>query len=159
MNHTNDSASDETIHHQTSNVDMSDNVDTSQETEHHQTSDVVISDNVDTLQETEQRTDHISKETNKHCSGCPSSDSKKMPISQIESLSSTEVAATIKLRCSQTLLEHIRVITSLIEGRSFSQSEIKKMLIQSLRQHSYGRRTRMDYSVDYLNTMDQRGYP
>ncbi len=49
------------------------------------------------------------------------------------------------------LVEHVRMVTSLIEEREVSLKEILEMLTNVLRQHSIGRRKRIDYIVRYLN--------
>jgi len=46
---------------------------------------------------------------------------------------------------------YVRMATSLIEGRRVSFDEILKMLSRVLRQHSIGRRRRIDYIVGHLN--------
>jgi len=43
------------------------------------------------------------------------------------------------------------MVTGLIEERKVSLAEILKMLSRVLRQHSIGRRRRIDYIVEYLN--------
>jgi hypothetical protein len=43
------------------------------------------------------------------------------------------------------------MVTSLIEERKVRLDEILKMLSKVLRQHSIGRRKRIDYIVRYLN--------
>lgn len=49
------------------------------------------------------------------------------------------------------MVEYVRMVTSLIEGRRVSLDEILKMLSRVLRQHSIGRRKRIEYIVGYLN--------
>lgn len=49
------------------------------------------------------------------------------------------------------IVEHVRMVTSIIEEREVSLDEILKMLSKVLRQHSIGRRKRIDYIVKYLN--------
>ncbi len=49
------------------------------------------------------------------------------------------------------LVEHIRVASSLIEGRRVSLSEIQRMLAEDLRQHTLGRGSRIDHIVWWLN--------
>jgi len=49
------------------------------------------------------------------------------------------------------IIEHVRMVTSLIEGRFVSLDEIQKMLKQKARQHSLTRRRRVDYIVHQLN--------
>jgi hypothetical protein len=49
------------------------------------------------------------------------------------------------------MVEHVRMATSLIEGRRVGLGEILKMLARALRQHSLGRGTRIDYIIGHLN--------
>jgi hypothetical protein len=49
------------------------------------------------------------------------------------------------------MVEHVRMVTSLIEGRRVSLAETLRMLRRALRQHSLGRRRRIDYIVGQLN--------
>jgi hypothetical protein len=48
-------------------------------------------------------------------------------------------------------MEQVRVVVSLIEGRRVSLEEIWEMLVRVLRQHSIGRRSKMDHTVAWLN--------
>jgi len=43
------------------------------------------------------------------------------------------------------MVEHVRVVTSLIEGREVSREEIREMLERTVRQHSIGRERRIEY--------------
>lgn len=49
------------------------------------------------------------------------------------------------------IVDHVRMVASLIEGRWVSRDEILKMLARALRQHSLVRRRRIDYIVGHLN--------
>ena len=49
------------------------------------------------------------------------------------------------------MVEHVRMVTSLIEGWRVSWEETLGMLEKALRQHSLGRRERIDYIVLWLN--------
>jgi hypothetical protein len=49
------------------------------------------------------------------------------------------------------LLEHIRMVTSLVEGRAVSMDEILSMLIEVMRQRSFAKKTKMDYILAVLN--------
>jgi len=53
--------------------------------------------------------------------------------------------------CNEPIIEHVRMVTSLIEGREVSIDEIEKMLKKISRQHSLTRRRRIDYVVQQLN--------
>lgn len=48
------------------------------------------------------------------------------------------------------IIEHVRVVVSLIEGRQVSRKEIREMLARVLRQHSIGRRRKIDHAVEWL---------
>ena len=50
-----------------------------------------------------------------------------------------------------SILEHVRMVTSLIEGREVSLEEIKEMLKKKGRQHSLSVQQRVDYLLDQLN--------
>ena len=49
------------------------------------------------------------------------------------------------------IIEHVRMVTSLIEGRFVRLDEIMEMLKKKERQHSLTRRLRVDYIVEQLN--------
>lgn len=49
------------------------------------------------------------------------------------------------------IVEHVRMVTSLVEERKVSLDETLKMLAKVLRQHSIGRGKRIEYIVRYLN--------
>lgn len=51
----------------------------------------------------------------------------------------------------ESIIEHVRMVTSMIEGREVSLEEIKEMLKKKERQHSLTRRKKLDYIVDQLN--------
>ena len=48
------------------------------------------------------------------------------------------------------IVEHVRVVTSLIEGFEVSREEVLEMLGRTVRQHSIGRERRIDYVVRWL---------
>ena len=52
---------------------------------------------------------------------------------------------------SEPLVEHVRVVVSLIEGRSVSREEIREMLAKVLRQQGMCRRSKIDQAVAWLN--------
>lgn len=70
----------------------------------------------------------------------------KAPVSEEE---------TRKGELNAQIVKHVRMATSLIEGRRVSLREIRKMLTRALRQRSLGYRKRIDYIVGHLN----RGSP
>ena len=49
------------------------------------------------------------------------------------------------------MVEHVRMVSSLIEGRRVSREEVLEMLERVLRQHSICRRTKIDQTVAWLN--------
>ena len=49
------------------------------------------------------------------------------------------------------IVEYVRLVTSLIEGRRVSLVEILEMLARAVRQHRMVRRRRIDQAVDWLN--------
>lgn len=52
---------------------------------------------------------------------------------------------------SELMVQYVRLVCSLIEGRRVSRSEVLEMLRKVLRQHSIGRRSKIDYIVMQLN--------
>jgi hypothetical protein len=54
-------------------------------------------------------------------------------------------------RFAAGMVSYVRMVTSLIEGRQVSLMEILAMLERAVRQHSIGRRRRIDYILQYLN--------
>ena len=55
-----------------------------------------------------------------------------------------------EIRWDAGIVDYVRMVTSLIEGRRVSRQEILEMLIRALRQHSIVRRRRVDYVLAYL---------
>jgi hypothetical protein len=51
----------------------------------------------------------------------------------------------------EELVEHVRMVSSLIEERRVSRQEILEMLAKQMRQHSMRRRRWVDYSIAWLN--------
>ncbi len=49
------------------------------------------------------------------------------------------------------MVEHVRMVSSLIEGRRVSREEVLEMLERVLRQHSMCRRRKIDQTVAWLN--------
>ena len=49
------------------------------------------------------------------------------------------------------MIEHVRMVSSLIEGRRISRQTVLRMLARKLRQHSICRRRRIDQTVAWLN--------
>jgi len=55
----------------------------------------------------------------------------------------------------EEIVEHIRLQTSLIEGREVSLEETREMLQRVLRQHSLAPEKRRDYVVRYLKEKEE----
>ena len=53
-------------------------------------------------------------------------------------------------RWDPLMLEYVRMLVSLIEARSVSRAELLQMLQRVLRQHSLGRRRKIDHAVIWL---------
>lgn len=51
----------------------------------------------------------------------------------------------------EPVVEHVRVVVSLIEGRQVSREEILEMLAKVLRQQGLGRRRKIDHAVSWLH--------
>ncbi len=51
----------------------------------------------------------------------------------------------------QPMVEHVRMVVSLIEARAVSHTEIREMLQRVLRQHRMCRRRKIDHAVAWLN--------
>ena len=61
-----------------------------------------------------------------------------------------EAGGDLNLDFDAGMVEHVRMVTSLIEGRRVSREEIVQMLKRTLRQHRMGREKRIDYIVRFL---------
>jgi hypothetical protein len=61
------------------------------------------------------------------------------------------VAETSSARWNPLLLEYVRMVVSLMEGRPVSAAEILEMLQTFLRQHSLGRRRKIDHTLAWLH--------
>lgn len=57
----------------------------------------------------------------------------------------------IRCRWGEPLVEHVRLVSSFIEGRRVSRDEVVEMLGEILRQHSMVRLRRIDHIVRQLN--------
>jgi hypothetical protein len=51
----------------------------------------------------------------------------------------------------EEMMDHLQMVTSLIEGRDVTREEIETMMAELLRQHSIGQRRGIDYLVEELN--------
>lgn len=61
-----------------------------------------------------------------------------------------EEAAAAEIEVSAGLVEHVRVVTSLIERRRVSRAEVLQMLQRAMGQRSFDRERRLDYRVRAL---------
>ena len=52
---------------------------------------------------------------------------------------------------NRAMVEHVRMVTSLIEGRRMSRRQVLEMLARVLRQLTIGRRRKIDQTVAWLN--------
>jgi hypothetical protein len=55
------------------------------------------------------------------------------------------------VQANPVIVEHVRMVVSLIEGRRISRRAILQMLAKNLRQHTMVRRRRIDQAVLWLN--------
>ena len=49
------------------------------------------------------------------------------------------------------MVEYVRMVASLIEGRRISRGQVRRMLARKMRQHRMGRRRRIDHTVAWLH--------
>lgn len=70
---------------------------------------------------------------------------RKAPVAQ------TEPEQGCATQWNRPMVEHVRMVVSLMEGRKVSGQEILEMLARVLRQHSMCRRTKIDHAVAWLN--------
>jgi hypothetical protein len=49
------------------------------------------------------------------------------------------------------MLQHVRMVVSLIEGRRISRRQVRVMLAKNLRQHTIVRRRKIDHAVLWLH--------
>ena len=54
-------------------------------------------------------------------------------------------------RWSPRMVEYVRMVASLIEGRRVSRGQVLRMLARKMRQHTMGRRRRIDQTVAWLH--------
>lgn len=60
-------------------------------------------------------------------------------------------SALVADNAAELILDHVRVVVSLIEGRRVGLKEVKRMLAQNWRQHSMVRERRMEYILRYVS--------
>ena len=51
----------------------------------------------------------------------------------------------------EVMVEHVLMVGSLIEGKRLSRQKLLEMLTKKMRQHTHCRRTRLEYTVAWLN--------
>jgi len=82
---------------------------------------------------------------------------KKIPLNQRRSQKGLRAeAATVAPKTSSAkknplIVDHVRMVVSLIEGRPISRRQVLRMLATVLRQHTIGRRRQIDHAVAWLN--------
>jgi len=79
--------------------------------------------------------------------------SKKKKQDQVQR--DAERLARIKARAEEKILDHIRMVTSQIEGREVSREEIEAMLAEKMRQHSLNAAK----GIGYIAPEDGEGPP
>jgi len=52
---------------------------------------------------------------------------------------------------TSTIIEYVRMVISLIEGRRISRRQVLLMLERIVRQHTIGKRRKIDHAVAWLN--------
>ena len=55
-----------------------------------------------------------------------------------------------RARWNPQMVEYVRMVASLIEGRRVSRGQVLRMLVRKMRQHTMGRRRRIDQTVAWL---------
>ena len=63
------------------------------------------------------------------------------------------------LEFDEGMVEHIQMMTGLIEGREVSHDEVLEMLQRVMRQHSLAGEKRLDYVLRYLKENPPKGEP
>jgi len=61
------------------------------------------------------------------------------------------VAKTRSAKPTPLMLQHVRMVVSLIEGRPVSRRQVLLMLAKILRQHTLTRRKQIDHAVLWLH--------
>jgi hypothetical protein len=51
----------------------------------------------------------------------------------------------------EVMVEHVLMVCRLIEGRRLSRQKLLEMLTKKMRQHTHCRRTRLEYTIAWLN--------
>ena len=51
----------------------------------------------------------------------------------------------------EVMVEHVLMVGGLIEGKRLSRQQLLEMLTKKMRQHTHCRRTRLEYTVAWLN--------
>ncbi len=83
--------------------------------------------------------------------GCREAHRKQQSSRRREKEEQAQSAEAVPGPWPEPLVEHVRVVVSLIEGRSASREEIREMLAKVLRQQGMGRRSKIDQAVAWLN--------
>jgi hypothetical protein len=72
--------------------------------------------------------------------------SERVPVVELDE----PEPAREEIRWDAGIVDYVRMVTSLIEGRPVSRQEILEMLERAMRQHRIVRRRRVDYVQAYL---------
>jgi len=75
---------------------------------------------------------------------------RSKPAGDGEPEDETERAQSEETGLDAGVVEHVRVVTSLIEGRRVGRDEILEMLRRVMRQHSFAPERRVDYALRTL---------
>jgi hypothetical protein len=99
-------------------------------------------------QSNQRSTDYYRDEEGKEKKRAQNAKRRKTPVPPAPPVEAPVEAA---LPWPRPILEYVRRVTSLIEGRPVSLAEVLEMLIRTLRQHTMGRRRRIDQTVAWLH--------
>jgi hypothetical protein len=75
---------------------------------------------------------------------------EKEPVSEKEPVVGGQTTEAEEPKFDPTMVDYVRMVTSLLEGREVSREEIVEMLKRTMRQHSIGREKRIDYILRSL---------
>jgi hypothetical protein len=84
--------------------------------------------------------DHNQRRPRQYCAPAPPSDRPRGPARRRR-----------RARWNRLMVEHVRMVVGLIEGRRVGRRQVLQMLREVLRQHSMGRRLQIDQTVAWLH--------
>jgi hypothetical protein len=76
---------------------------------------------------------------------------RRAPTERKQAKETVPAAEGLSERWPKPVVEHVRMVVSLIEGRPVSLEEILEVLAKIWRQQGMGRRRRIDHAVDWLH--------